>query len=138
MAEFHGSFYIGMRNTTTGGQLWRSSNGVDFSPVFTDGLGKSGNRATYGIFVFEDTLYLVFNNFNGAEVWRSANGTTWQPVMQGGWGKGDVNAWADYFDKAADGFPRLALYRHGKRHGWRRDLANAETHLPTTDKEVNQ
>ena len=101
MAEFHGSFYIGMRNTTTGGQLWRSSNGVDFSPVFTDGLGKKVNRATYGLLLSEDTLYLMFNNLNGAEVWRSANGATWQPVMQGGWGKGGVNAWADYFDKAA-------------------------------------
>ena len=59
MAEYRGNFYIGMRNTVTGGQVWRSSNGVDFSPVFTDGLGKKANRATYGLFVFKDTLYLV-------------------------------------------------------------------------------
>ena len=104
MAEFHGKFYIGMRNTTTGGQVWRSSNGMSFSPVFTDGLGKKANRATYGLFVFEDTLYLMFNNFSGAEVWRTADGVTWQPVMQGGWGKGGANAWADYFDKAAATF----------------------------------
>jgi hypothetical protein len=109
MAEFHGSFYIGTRNTATGGQLWRSSNGLDFSPVFTDGLGKKANRATYGLFVFEDALYLVFNNFNGAEVWQTADGMTWRPVMQGGWGKGGANAWADYFDKAAAAF-RGSLY----------------------------
>ncbi len=99
MAEFNGNFYIGMRNTTTGGSVWRSSNGIDFSPVFTDGLGNLANNRPYGLTVYAGQLYLAFSNTaTGAEVWRSADGMEWVRVAANGWDD-PSNLYASYFDK---------------------------------------
>ena len=110
MAEFRGQFYIGLRNTITGGQVWRSDNGMTFTPVFTDGLGKTANRGAYGLFALDDHLFVTLANFaTGAEIWATPDGSTWHPMMLGGWNKGGANAWADYYDKVAVVF-RDALY----------------------------
>lgn len=101
MAEFNGYFYITLRNTTTGGQLWRSANGSNWTPVFTDGLAQPGNSRPYGLIVHNNHLVLVFCNVgNGAETWSSRDGLNWLPLSVGGWGDSE-NAFADYFDKGA-------------------------------------
>jgi hypothetical protein len=100
MAEFHDDFYIGLRNIVDGGEVWATSNGVDYSPVITGGLGDVNNMRPYGLIVYNDQLFLVFSNPSGAEVWRSRDGDNWEQVGFGGWGDSN-NMFADYFDKGA-------------------------------------
>jgi hypothetical protein len=100
MAEFNGYFYIGMRNIVDGGEVWRTSNGVDFSRVVAFGLGNVKNQRPYGLINYGNHLYLVFSNVDGAEVWRTGDGETWEQVGFKGWGDGN-NMFADYLDKGA-------------------------------------
>jgi hypothetical protein len=72
---------------TSGSEVWRSSNGIDWNPVFVGGLGDPNNVLGYGFKVFQDNLFLVTGNLvTGAEVWRTPDGTTWHQVGFGGWG----------------------------------------------------
>ena len=99
MEVFQGEFYVGIRNFAEGGQLWRSSNGSDWTLMFSGGLGNSDNSSPYGLIEYGSYLYVVLGNFEtGAEVWRSTNGSNWEQVAEGGWGDGK-NRTADYFDK---------------------------------------
>ena len=105
MAEFGGTLYIGLRNSTEGGEVWHSSDGLGWTQVFADGLGNPDNNKPYGLIVAGDLLYLVFSNtFSGAEVWRTASGDGWQRINESGWGD-MLNGFADYFDKGAAVFP---------------------------------
>jgi hypothetical protein len=109
LAEFQGDLYIGLRNATTGGQVWRSGNGLDWTPVFTDGLGSAANSRPYGLIADNSHLVVVFSNMaTGVQVWQTGDGVSWQEIAAGGWGNGN-NMFADYFDKAAVVF-RGALY----------------------------
>lgn len=109
MAGFNGNLYIGLRNVTMGGEVWRSSDGLHWIRVFAGGLGNPDNGRPYGLIVTGDYLYAVLSNtFSGAEVWRTANGNTWRRTNSGGWGD-TGNTFADYNDKAATVF-RFDLY----------------------------
>ena len=101
MAEFNGDFYIGLRNITDGGEVWRTSNGEDYLPVFTGGLGDVNNMRPYGLIVYDDYLYLVLNNpVAGAGIWRTSDGDLWEQVGFDGWGDSS-NYFGDYIDKGA-------------------------------------
>ncbi len=100
MSEFNGILYIGLRNSA-GGEVWRSSNGTTWTPVFNGGLGKAANARPYGLVVHRQQLYVIFSNLaTGAEVWRTSDGSSWMQVSGGGWGDA-ANGYADYFDKSA-------------------------------------
>jgi len=101
MEEFNGQFYIGLRNTTTGGEVWRSSNGVDWAPEITGGLGSVNNGRPYGLIAHNDQLFLIFSNtVTGSEVWKSFDGVSWDQIAANGWGDSN-NGYADYYDKGA-------------------------------------
>jgi hypothetical protein len=69
--------------------------------VVSGGLGNVNNDRPYGLYVFNDRLYLVFSNATtGAEVLRTADGSAWERVSWTGWGDSN-NVYADYFDKGA-------------------------------------
>ena len=107
MAGFKGDFYIGLRNSTTGGEVWRSSDGMNWTAALTGGY--VANSRPYGLIVFNDQLYLVFSNVDtGAEVWQTGDGVSWRQISAGGWGDSN-NGFADYFDKGAVVFNQ-ALY----------------------------
>jgi len=109
MAEFDGDFYIGFRNIVQGGEVWRSSDGSSWEPVFTGGLGQPSNGRPYGLIVADGALYVVFSNpQTGARVWRTFDGAEWQRCNDDGWDD-PANTLADYNDKAATVFD-LNLY----------------------------
>ena len=68
MAEYNNYFYIGLRNLTTGGELWRSEDGSTWSLVFNGGLGNPDNARTYGLQVYDDYLYVSVNDANQVNV----------------------------------------------------------------------
>ena len=90
MFEFRGNLYA-----TTGwggapGQMWRSSNGTDWSQVVADGFGDPANGAITVLEIFKDNLYAATHTpqSNGIEIWRSATGNNldWTPVVVNGYG----------------------------------------------------
>jgi hypothetical protein len=93
MDVFEGYLYAGLGRVTAGGgslaELWRTANGLDWTAVFTDGLGVANNGYVSGMAVFEDDFYLTLRNVvDGAQVWRSGNGLDWTKVADGGFGLG--------------------------------------------------
>ncbi|MFP8879251.1 MAG: hypothetical protein VCE43_07175, partial [Myxococcota bacterium] len=73
LAVYGGEIYIGTLNDVTGAEVWRSSDGVSWSQVGTDGLGSPFNIAIPAMAVFANDLYLGTWNptFSGAELWRT-------------------------------------------------------------------
>lgn len=57
---------------SAGGDLYKSADGVHWSPVFTDGLGNPYNYGVRTMVSVGETLYLGMTNpFEGLEIWRS-------------------------------------------------------------------
>ena len=84
LAAFGGYLYAGLKNDQ-GGEVWRSSNGTEWTRVY-----KSQNPDTNkdnALEVFSEHLYLIIqNDVTGLEVWRTPNGTTWEQVGFDGFG----------------------------------------------------
>ena len=92
--SLNGELYISFRNVVEGGQIWRSSNGVDWSLVMQGGFDDVNNGRPYGLIVADKALYVVFSNsVTGAQVWRTFDGAFWQRANLDGWGD-PGNAWA--------------------------------------------
>ena len=85
-----GNLYVGTVNEVTGGEIWRSSDGVTWNQVSANGFGDPNNIGTYPYKVFEDNLYVgTVNYVTGTEVWRSSDGVTWNQVNEDGFGNPD-------------------------------------------------
>ncbi|RMD60972.1 hypothetical protein D6833_08865, partial [Candidatus Parcubacteria bacterium] len=77
-----------------GAQIWRTADGLDWTPVMTNGFGVYYNVGIDHLVEFNGQLYAgVWNSTpnppytdTGGEIWRSSDGTTWESVMQGGFG----------------------------------------------------
>jgi len=68
------ALYAFTYNRTTGIEVWRSNNGIDWEQVNIDGFGDSLNYAPYwdnSTTVFNNALYVgTWNNGHGGEVWE--------------------------------------------------------------------
>jgi hypothetical protein len=98
-AVFDGALYGGTRNDgTTGGELWRTLDGVSWSQVGPDGLGDPDNQRIGLLIVFSGRLFAgTFNPDDGAHLYRSSDGVSWENVVgddvgttlhKGGFGSG--------------------------------------------------
>ncbi len=93
MAEFAGDLYVGLSFNSSGCQIWRSGDGINWTQTGFDGFGSSANTQARAMGVFENRLYVsTFNSSSGTEVWRTDNGTTWEQINADGFG--DSHAWA--------------------------------------------
>lgn len=73
------------------GQVWESSDGINFTQNMGVGYGFSvpSNIVVACLQVFDDTLYAsTTNKILGGQMYRSGDGTTWQPVTADAFGKG--------------------------------------------------
>lgn len=100
LAEFNGQLYASTGhyacddpacNTghTDGGQIWRSTDGVNWSLVVDDGFGDPENLEIFRMTVFGGQLYAsTLNTATGGEIWRSSTGNagSWTRVVDGGLG----------------------------------------------------
>jgi uncharacterized repeat protein (TIGR01451 family) len=99
LVVFDNHLYVGTWNSTTGGEVWRSSDGLSWTQVNSDGFGDARNTAVYSLAVFGGQLYAgTRNDTTGCEVWRSSNGTSWTQVNADGFG--DTN----------DSIPSVAIF----------------------------
>ena len=93
LEEFDGQLYAGASNFAEGGQIWRSSTGMDWTAVSEPGFGSifaSTNLAIIDLIVFKGEIYAGtgWGNAQG-QLWRSPNGTDWQMVTGDGFGNPD-------------------------------------------------
>jgi hypothetical protein len=87
MAVFGGYLYVGAGNTTSGAQLWRTSDGTTWQKVVTPAFSDANNKQVEMVSVFENQIYLSLNNeATGVEIWRSADVVNWEQVNQDGFG----------------------------------------------------
>lgn len=87
--------YAGTGGTTGDGNLaniWRTSNGTDWTQVTTGGFGDANNNWIGGMVIFRGDLYVKVNNLvTGVEIWRTRNGTSWEQVNTDGFGSATYN-----------------------------------------------
>ena len=86
---FNGYLYVGLgRKVGADGsiaELWRSDNGTNWTPVFTDGLGDPNNSYVTAFASTTPGLLIGLRNLTtGGQLWRSTNGTTFSPVVTNG------------------------------------------------------
>jgi len=100
VAEFHGQLYVTTTasqagelysgSTKLGGDIWRTTNGVEWEQIGTPGLGNK-NNFMFDLVVFKDRLYAISYNHGdeGLEVWVTSDGTDFTKVQGGGFGDPD-------------------------------------------------
>lgn len=89
MASFNGYLYAGTcYNSTTGTEIWRTSNGTDWSQVGGDGMGGGANNyCTRSMKVFNDYLYFgIGNTATGSWLIRTDNGASFGLIDFSGFG----------------------------------------------------
>ncbi len=91
----NGFFYFGTYNDSTGGQLFRTFDGVDFTAISGDGFGIGTNNnplKPFPVIVSNDLYVFSDNNATGFQVWKSTAGTgapgSWVKVVSNGFGYG--------------------------------------------------
>ena len=86
-AVFQEALYVGVRNDSQGGQLWRSSDGQQWTQVIGNGFGDLNNYMIESLAVFDNGLYAIASNGEtGIEVWRTQDSVDWQQVNGDGFG----------------------------------------------------
>jgi len=91
---FQGRLYVGVSNPTSGGEIWRTADGLRWERVAEAGLGRSTNTVITPGLVFEDRLYAVsttggsLDTLTGLEVFRTSDGATWEKVVSDGFSVG--------------------------------------------------
>jgi len=89
LEAFDGYLYAGTHNPIDpepifdGAQIFRSSDGVTWTPVIDPGFGNSHDIAPPAILdftIFNGYLYASTGRGNASQIWRTLNGTTWAPM----------------------------------------------------------
>jgi hypothetical protein len=106
MEEFNGALYVGTYSSgssgPTGAEIWRSYDGIAWSPVITDGFGYEGTYSISTLENFDGYLYAGIGRWDsstktypGGQVWRCAQSsdcdesTDWNVVVSNGFGNTD-------------------------------------------------
>jgi hypothetical protein len=89
-----GRLYIGTTNPGTGGEIWRTADGLQWERVADIGLERSSNTSLNPYLVFDNKLYAIgttagaLDKLKGIEVYRSADGVSWAKVVTDGFSQG--------------------------------------------------
>jgi hypothetical protein len=101
LEQFGPWLYAGTKNSTTGLQIWRTSNARDWENVVgplsgtESGFGIPSNNVVFDLHVFDGMLYVGSGNWDfGFSVFRSADGLNFTQVGTLGFGQSDsAYAW---------------------------------------------
>ncbi len=91
---FRGSFYIGASNPKSGGEIWRTPDGLTWERVADGGLTRSTNIVLNPDIVYENQLYAfgiaggTLDNLLGFDLFRTTDGVNWEQVVEDGFGVG--------------------------------------------------
>jgi C1A family cysteine protease len=82
---FGDDLYAATSNGHTGGEVWRTGDGIAWTQANAGGFGDTDNGRVVSLEVFDGQLYAgTHNQETGGEIWRTSNGTDWNPVVSGG------------------------------------------------------
>jgi hypothetical protein len=87
-----------------GGEIWRSTNGLNWTRIITQGFGDPTNAEVFRFAVFSDTLYAgtvsAITTTHGGEIWRSNTGNTddWNRIVVNGFNSDNNNEWINSFE----------------------------------------
>jgi streptogramin lyase len=91
MIEFDGNLYAGTGWTDISAhpEIWRSSNGTDWTKVYTGTIGYEWNINAFGL--YNSQIYTAISTEGGVAIYRCSTGDadSWSPVITGG--NGDIN-----------------------------------------------
>ena len=91
---FNGYLYAGTSNATDGARIFRSQDGVTWTPVTQPGFGISHDTAPPAILdlmVFNGRLYAGTGRGDGpGQIWRTLDGVNWAPMVIHGFGDPDT------------------------------------------------
>jgi hypothetical protein len=98
---YNGYLYAGTYNVVDpqvlfdGGQIFRSPDGLTWTPVTQPGFQNPHDTAPPAILdfvVFNNRLYAsTGRGGNPAQIWRTSNGTSWAPMVTAGFGDPDLH-----------------------------------------------
>lgn len=90
LAQFNGNLYAGTVNYATGGEIWRSANGSNWTQVNQDGFGSADQPVVSSLAAFNGWMYASMYGYQGRalQVWRCqvCGGSDWQMVADAGFG----------------------------------------------------
>lgn len=96
LVEFSGNLYASTYNwddainNTRGGEIWRSSSGLGWTRVVSQGFGDPGvNGEIFRFAVLSNTLYAGTQSFTttrGAQIWQTFDGLSWTNSITNGFG----------------------------------------------------
>jgi hypothetical protein len=91
---FQGKLYIGVSNPDSGGEIWRTADGLNWERVADKGLTRSNTILLHPDIVYKDRLYAfgtaggTIDNLLGFDLFRTSDGTTWEQVVENGFNVG--------------------------------------------------
>ena len=91
---FQGKLYIGVSNPDSGGEIWRTADGLEWERVADEGLTRSTTKHISPDIVYQGQLYAfataggTIDNILGFDLFRTADGTTWEQVVDNGFSVG--------------------------------------------------
>jgi len=98
---YQNKIYAGIANNTSGGEIWRSADGVNWEGIMEGGFGDASDYLVGSFASFDGYLYAATSKAlpvpgGGAEIWRSPTGDqgTWTQVNTPGFGD-PFNVWID-------------------------------------------
>ena len=76
---------VSLASFESGGDIWRTKDGMHWMPVTMDGLGNPNNFG-FAFVTYKKYLYAFSGNYvQGTIVYSSKNGLNWQPANEPGW-----------------------------------------------------
>ncbi|MBI5032935.1 MAG: PQQ-like beta-propeller repeat protein [Chloroflexi bacterium] len=86
---FGGYLYAGIGRAVGGtgsiAELWRTNNGTNWNPVFTNGLGNANNTYLSAMAEYKGHLYIgMRNTVNSGNIYGTTNGTTFNSITTNG------------------------------------------------------
>ena len=90
MSVLDGKLYVGTSNPGSGGEIWRTADGLNWERVADEGLGRSTSTSLTPYLVFQNQLYVTgvtggdLGELKGLDVFRTSDGTTWEKVVSEG------------------------------------------------------
>ncbi|HEX6303591.1 MAG TPA: hypothetical protein VFZ76_05330 [Anaerolineales bacterium] len=94
LVAFNGYLYAGTSNSTDGARIFRSPDGVTWTPVTQPGFGIAHDIAPPAILdlmVFNARLYASTGRGDGpGQIWRTLDGVNWAPMVISGFSDPDI------------------------------------------------
>lgn len=94
MSILNGQLYVGTSNPGSGGEIWRTADGLKWERVADKGLGRNTSISLTPYIVFQNQLYVTgvtggsLDQLKGMDLFRTSDGTTWEKVVSDGFSVG--------------------------------------------------